>query len=112
MPFFLHQWSYKDQQFRSLILENRDRAEVVRLATEAFGGTLHSFFYSFGEYDGVAICEFPDQSTAFAALMSISGQGRVRVVHTTPLLTADEGLNAMQMASETVGLALASVDKP
>ncbi|SIT37114.1 putative GYD family protein [Paraburkholderia piptadeniae] len=103
MPFYLHQWRYKDAQIRSMLLEPEDRAEVIRAATEAFGGTLHHFFYSFGEYDGVAISEYPDNETALASLMSIFAQGRISEVHTTLLFHADEGLRSLQLAREVIG---------
>jgi uncharacterized protein with GYD domain len=103
MPFYLHQWCYKDPQIRSMLLEPDDRAEVVRTATEAFGGTLHYFFYSFGEFDGIAISEYPDNESALASLMSIFAQGRINNVHTTLLFTAEEGLRSMRQAREVIG---------
>jgi uncharacterized protein with GYD domain len=112
MPFYLHQWNYKDQYIKKMMLEPEDRADVVRTATAAFGGTLHSFFYCFGRYDGVAISEFPDSESALACLMAIFGQGRISGVHTTTLFSADEGLRAMfqvrrlfasQVAEDIVG---------
>jgi uncharacterized protein with GYD domain len=104
MPFYLHQWSYKDQQIRSMLIrkENRARAEVVRTAVEAFGGTLHSFFYAMGTCDGVAISQFPDGKTALACLMSIFAEGRITSVRTTALFTPEEGLDAMALAGETI----------
>ncbi|MBB5471125.1 uncharacterized protein with GYD domain [Paraburkholderia sp. CI2] len=103
MSFYLHQWSYKDAQIKSMLLEPDDRAEVVRTATEAFGGTLHHFFYSFGEFDGVAISEYPDNETALASLMSIFAQGRINNVRSTLLFTAEEGLNSLRKAREVIG---------
>jgi len=103
MPFYLHQWSYKDQQVRNMLLEDTDRAEVVRVAIAAFGGTLHSFFYSFGQYDGLAISQFPDAESALAAVLAISGQGRVDAVQTTALFSPEEGLNVMRHAREVIG---------
>jgi len=103
MPFFLHQWNYKDSQIREMLLAPTDRAEVVRTATEAFGGTLHHFFYCFGEYDGVAISEYPDAKTALASLMAIFGEGRVHEIRTTVLFTAGEGLCAIELAKTVVG---------
>jgi uncharacterized protein with GYD domain len=102
MPYFMHQWSYKDEQIRKTILENSDRSEVVRVAIEAFGGTLHSFFYCFGKYDGIAISEFKDDETAFAALLAVVGQGRVRNVQTTLLFSPEEGLRAMRHAADVI----------
>jgi len=102
MPFFLHQWTYKDQQVRSLLLESTDRSEVVRVAIEAFGGTLQSFYYCFGSYDGLAISKFPDHETALAAVLAITGQGRINALQTTVLLSAEEGLKAMRQASDAI----------
>jgi uncharacterized protein with GYD domain len=96
----MHQWTYKDQQIRSLLLESKDRSEVVRVAIEAFDGKLHAFYYCLGQYDGVAISEFPNSETALAAVLAISGMGRVSAMQTTALLSVDEGLNAMLTASE------------
>jgi uncharacterized protein with GYD domain len=103
MPYYLHQWHYKDQQIKRMLIEPEDRADVVRTATEAFGGTLHSFFYCFGEYDGLSISEFPDSETALACLMSIFGQGRIHAVRTTTLFSPEEGLRAMRQAGEVIG---------
>jgi len=102
MPFYLHQWSYNHAPFREMLRAGDDRAEVVRTAVEAFGGTLHHFFYCFGEYDGTAIAEFPDREMALACLMSIFAEGRITAVHTTELFTVDEGGRAMQFAMEAI----------
>ncbi|SDC27847.1 GYD domain-containing protein [Variovorax sp. CF079] len=100
MPMFLHQWCYKDQQIRQMLddVEEIDRAELVRTAIEAFGGAMHSFFYCFGEYDGAAISEFADETTALACVMSIYGQGRVFSVRTTPLFLPQNGMKAIRLA--------------
>ncbi|HEV7777935.1 MAG TPA: GYD domain-containing protein [Luteibacter sp.] len=98
MPFYMHQWTYKDQHIRRMLTEGKDRAEIIRVAIEAFGGQLHSFFYSFGHYDGVAISSFPDQETALACGMAIFGEGRLITVDTTVLIEPDEGVRAMTRA--------------
>jgi uncharacterized protein with GYD domain len=102
MPMFLHQWGYKDESVRAMVVEREDRQEVVRLATEAFGGTLHHFYYCFGDYDGCAISEFADAETALACVMAVFGQGRVRAVKTTLLLTPEQGARAIGHAWEVV----------
>jgi len=100
MPFFMHQWCYKDQQLKRLVMEGEDRSEVVRIAIEAFGGKLHTFYYCFGRYDGVAISSFPDDKTALACLMTIFGEGRNQLVHTTVLVEPEIGYGAMKKAKE------------
>jgi uncharacterized protein with GYD domain len=94
----MHQWNYKDPHVREMITKPSDRAEIVRVATEAFGGTLHQFFLAFGEYDGVAISEFPDATTALACVMSIYGQGGLSSLKTTFLVPSDQGKLAMELA--------------
>jgi|KBSSwiStaDraftv2_1062776.scaffolds.fasta_scaffold182519_4 uncharacterized protein with GYD domain len=98
MPLFLHQWSYKDEQVRAMVLERQHREEIVRIATETFGGKLLHFYFCFGEYDGVAVTEFEDNETALACLMSIYADGRLRTVITTPLFTTQQSDAAIERA--------------
>jgi uncharacterized protein with GYD domain len=104
MPIYMHQWNYKDQQIQRMLddVEEIDRAELVRTATEAFGGTLLNFYYCFGEFDGMAISEFPDEITALACVMSIYGQGRINAVRTTQLFQPDAGERAIRYAQEVL----------
>ncbi len=105
MPVYLHQWNYKDGQIQRMLddTEELDRADVIRTAVEAFGGTLRQFYWSFGDYDGLAISDFPDEATALACLMSIYGQGRITEVRTTPLFAAETGVQAIRYAQEVLG---------
>jgi uncharacterized protein with GYD domain len=102
MPFFMHQWTYKDPQVRAMVTHPQDRAEIVRDAIETFGGKLHSFFFSFGGYDGMCITEFPDNKTALASLMSIVGSGGLSTIKTTVLVTQEEAKAAMMLAHDLV----------
>lgn len=101
MPYFLHQWRYKDEQIRDMLLskEKRDRAEIVTTAVKAFDGTLHHFFYCFGDYDGTAITEFDNYEMALACVTAIYAQGRIYHVQTTPLFTTEQALGAMNVAA-------------
>ena len=98
MPFYLHQWIYKDSTVREMVVQPQNREEIVRVASEAFKGRLLNFYLSLGEYDGVCISEFPDNETAMACLMLVLGQGAVERIKTTPLLTQEEARAAMERA--------------
>lgn len=102
MPMFLHQWIYKSEQVDAIVTECMNREEVVRVATEAFGGKLHHFFFCFGDYDGMAISEFPDQETALACLMTIFGHGGLQRVNTTVLLSPEQSRRAVQLAWQMI----------
>jgi uncharacterized protein with GYD domain len=101
MSFYMLQWSYKDQQVAALVQHPHDRYEVVSKLLKDHGGTLHSFFLSFGDYDGVAITEFPDNTAATACLLTILRSGAVSQLKTTVLISPKEALRAMKLASET-----------
>jgi uncharacterized protein with GYD domain len=72
--------------------------DVVRPAVEAMGGRFVSFYWAFGEYDIVAIAEFPDNATAAGFSMAASAGGAVKAIKTTPLMTNEEAMTAMGKA--------------
>ena len=65
---------------------------------EALGGSFQSAFYAFGEYDIIAIVQFPDNVSAGAFSVAASAGGAVRAVQTTPLMTVEEGIEMMRKA--------------
>lgn len=97
MPHYMTRWKYSNEQLRAMVAEPQDREAVARKMVEAHGGKLHSFFFSFGDYDGVAIIEAPDNETAAAALMALGAAG-ISGLTTTVLLTSQEAQSAMQKA--------------
>ncbi len=101
MPYFMTQWTYKDRQIEALVDNPHDRYEVVRRLFKDFGGELHQFFLSYGEYDGVAIAEFPDNTTATACLLTVAKSGAVAQLKTTVLISPKEALKAMKLAATT-----------
>lgn len=102
MPYYLHQWRYKDPAVRAMVKTPQDREEVVTLAAKAFKGRLHGFFFCFGDYDALCISEFPDNRTAMACVMSIVGQGGLECLKTTALVTQEEARNAMSDAHSKI----------
>jgi len=101
MPFFMHQASYKDEQIKALVDRPQNREAMARQAFESFGGKLHQVFFAFGEYDVVAISEFPDNETASAAILSLIATGTFAKAHTTVLMTAAEAERSMRKANTT-----------
>ncbi|MGH2616667.1 MAG: GYD domain-containing protein [Thermomicrobiales bacterium] len=54
------------------------RAEVAREAARKLGGDITHIWWTMGHYDLVAILEAPDDETATAIMVAISGSGMVR----------------------------------
>jgi uncharacterized protein with GYD domain len=54
---------------------------------------------SFGEYDAHVILQAPDNVTAAALSLAAAAGGSVKAVRTTPLMTMEEGMEAMRKAA-------------
>ena len=65
------------------------RRAAVTKAVEALGGTVHDFYYAFGDVDCYVIVDAPAASAAFALTMAVNASGTVHV-ETIPLLTCEE----------------------
>lgn len=101
MPHFLHQVAYSPEGWEALVRQPQDRIEAVRPAIERLGGKVNSAWFAFGDYDVVVISEMPDNVSAAAIAMAFAGGGACKAVHTTPLLSAAEAVEAMRKASQT-----------
>ncbi len=100
MSHFMLRWQFTDTSTRALVGLPQDRSGAATALLEGFGGKLHGSYRSFGDYDGVAICEFPDFTAAAACLMAAAATGAFARFETTTLL-AHEAEAAMQHAHDT-----------
>jgi uncharacterized protein with GYD domain len=99
MPYFLLQGGYTPEAWAALLKKPQDRTAAVRPAVEKLGGRIERFWLSFGEYDIVGVVEMPDNAAAAALSMAFAAGGALRSVKTTPLLTTEEGVQAMTRAA-------------
>ena len=99
MPNYLHQVAYTPEGWAALVKQPQNRIDAVRPAVEKLGGKIECAYFSFGEYDVVVISSFPDQVSAAAISMAFGAGGACKAVRTTPLLTQEEAVQAMQKAS-------------
>jgi uncharacterized protein with GYD domain len=101
MAHFLVRWRFNESSAKALVANPQDRTGTARTLVEAFGGKLHHYYFAFGDYDGVGICEFPDNTAAAACSMAASATGAFARFETTALLTGKEAEAAMKRAHET-----------
>ncbi|MGH2353878.1 MAG: GYD domain-containing protein [Chloroflexota bacterium] len=99
MPLYMTQFAYTPEAWAALVKRPEDRSEVLRALIEQFGGRMLSFYYSFGEYDGLAIFEAPDEAAATSALLAVLSPGHNRALKTTVLLTVEQAMAGMRQAS-------------
>ena len=78
MAIYLMRFSYTPETWAKLIQNPEDRRDAARAYIEHVGGSLHGFWYGFGEYDGYAIFEAPDNVSMAGAVLAITG-GRDRL---------------------------------
>ena len=101
MPHFMVRWQFTSASTKALVEKPHDRTATARALIEGFGGKLHSYYFSFGDYDGLGIGEFPDNTAAAACSMAAIATGAFTRFETTMLLTASEAEAAMKKAHNT-----------
>jgi uncharacterized protein with GYD domain len=74
------------------------RAAAAKEAIEAIGGKWIGFYLTMGEYDYVAIVDFPGDEAAMTYLMSLGAAGNVRTT-TLKGFTLDEFQNMVDKMS-------------
>ena len=101
MPYYMLQASYTSEAWATLVKNPQNRLEVIRSAIEKLGGGIEGSWLAFGEHDVVLICKLPDTLSAAAFSIAVAAGGALKSSKTTPLLTFEEGLKAMQQAGKT-----------
>tara|TARA_B100000745_G_scaffold201897_1_gene133281 strand:- start:267 stop:578 length:312 start_codon:yes stop_codon:yes gene_type:complete len=96
----MYQASYTDSAWAAKVSNPQNRLDTVRPAVENLGGKLETAFYCFGEFDIIFICTFPDNISARAISMAAFSGGMLTGVKVTPLLTIEEAITGMKMASK------------
>ena len=98
MPVYLMRFSYTPETWSRLIQNPEDRRNAARAYIEQVGGKLIGFWYGFGEYDGYAIYEAPDNVSVSAVVLAIGAGGALSKAETTVLMTVEETLEALKRA--------------
>jgi uncharacterized protein with GYD domain len=101
MAFYMIQSAYTPQGWAALVKNPHDRLEAVRPSVERLGGRIVSGWMMFGEYDLMLILDMPDNASAAALSIAAAAGGALRNIRTWPLLTLEEGVAAMQKASQS-----------
>lgn len=100
MSYYLMQIAYTPMAWAAMVQQPQDRMAAIQQLVERLGGTLVDSWLSFGEYDVVTVLQVPDNVSAAAVSMASSAGGALRNVLVTPLMTHQEGLEAMRKAGD------------
>ena len=100
MPLYLTRFSYTPETWARLIGNPEDRRKAGREYIESVGGSLHGFWYAFGEHDAYALWEAPDNVSMAAVALAIGAGGALSSLETTVLLSVEETLDALKKAGQ------------
>ena len=90
MPKYLFQGSYVGDGIRGLAAEGgTSRVEAARTLFASLGGTLECFYFALGSDDLIVICDLPDNVSAAAFSLAVTGTGKA-TGRVTALLTPEE----------------------
>ncbi|HVE21327.1 MAG TPA: GYD domain-containing protein [Acidocella sp.] len=101
MSHFMMRWQFTAGSAKALVERPNDRTGAAKALIEGFGGKLHYYYFSLGDYDGLGICEFPDSKTAAACALAAMATGAFTRFETVSLLSASEAEAAMKRAHDT-----------
>ena len=98
MALYMAQFAYTAEALATMAKNPQDRSVPSRELIEKSGGRLIGFYFCFGEYDGVALFEAPDDMTATAVALAAVSPGHLKAYKTTKLFTVEETMEAMRKA--------------
>ncbi len=98
MPYYLFQASYTPEAWAAQLKDPQNRLEALTPVVEAFGGRFEGAWLAFGDYDAVGVLEMPDHVSQAAFAMAATAAGHLSSFKTTPLMTVEDGLEAMRKA--------------
>jgi uncharacterized protein with GYD domain len=96
MPKYATLFKLSNDAVGRMIEKPSDRVAAVSRAAESAGGKLVDYYWMFGQYDGIAIFEFPDSAKLASLMIAVAGRGAVTDLETHELIEASdiEGLLA------------------
>ena len=95
MPLYLSKFSYTPETWARLIGNPEDRRSAAQTYIESVGGSLHGFWYAFGDHDGYTLWEAPDNVSMAAVALALSRGGALSSLETTVLMTVEETIEAL-----------------
>jgi uncharacterized protein with GYD domain len=96
------QVAYNTDGWKGLLAHPQDRINAIKPVIDQLDGNVVAGWLSFGDYDLVAIVDLPTNVSAAAFSMAASAGGTVKAFRTTPLMTPEEAVTAMELAAESV----------
>jgi uncharacterized protein with GYD domain len=95
MPVYVSLVKFTEQGISTMKQQGIARSDAVQRNVESLGGQLLDAYYCLGEYDVVAILEFPNNSAAMKAAVLNSSLGHIKIT-TMPAVSRGEWRSLLQ----------------
>ncbi|MBI4402306.1 MAG: GYD domain-containing protein [Nitrospirae bacterium] len=95
MPIYVSLVRFTQHGLSTMKDQGIERAEMVKKNAHALGGKLLQAYYCLGEYDVVAVWDFPDNRTAMKAAVLNASLGHIRIT-TMPAVPREEWKKILQ----------------
>ena len=87
---YLVLFSLTGETMKRFVAKPSDRAAVVRELAESAGGSLESYYWMFGQYDGAGVFVLPDSHTMAAVSLAATSSGAFTRFETHELIEAGD----------------------
>jgi uncharacterized protein with GYD domain len=81
-------FNLKGEAVKGMMDRPSDREKVVGDLLAGVGGKLEAYYWMFGPFDGFAVCDVPDSTTAAAVSIAVSSSGAFAHIETHELIPA------------------------
>ena len=98
MAYYLIQVTYTPEAWAAMMKNPQNRRSAIQPVIEKLGGSIEGSWFAFGDHDGVAIVNMPDNISIAAFAVASSSSGALKSFKTTPLMTNEEAMDAMTKA--------------
>lgn len=89
MAIYVSLVNFTTEGLKTMKAQGVSRSDMVKKNIESLGGKLLHAYYCLGEYDVVAVLEFPDNRTAMKAAVLNASLGHISI-KTMPAVPRDE----------------------
>jgi uncharacterized protein with GYD domain len=98
---YLVLFSLTGETIKRFVAKPSDRAAVVREMAESAGGSLETYYWMFGQYDGAGVFVLPDAHTMAAVSLAATSSGAFTRFETHELIESSD-LNAIAERAQRI----------
>ena len=100
MTIFLTQGRFTHQAMSGMMAKPEDRSGAVKQLAKQADARLLAYYFTFGEYDFLAIFDGPDEKKMAASLIAAASTGAVANLKTTVAMTSAEAKQCFAAAGD------------